>query len=145
MALRRRIASRHGGTVLEQGASAYERESMGLIENGIKLGKGILRVLLFALEDRIRGRLPCALPAFSWLVGHSSAVLTKHFRSKDGKTPYQRLFGKDVSEEGLEFGEKVRYRLPRGPSHNVLLEARWQWSVARRPLGRSRSISPPRS
>ena len=81
VALRRRIAARHGGTVLEQGASAYEHESMGLIENGIKLGKGMLRVLLFALEDRIRGRLPCALPAFAWLVGHSSAVLTKHLRT----------------------------------------------------------------
>ena len=66
------------------------------------------------------------MPAFAWLVGHSSAVLTKHLRGKDGKTPYQRLFGKEVAEEGLEFGEKVRYRPPRGPGHGVLLEARWR-------------------
>ena len=88
VALRRRIAARHGGSVLEQGSAAHEHESMGIIENGVKLGKGILRVLLLALEERLGGRLPCSHPSFAHLVGHSSAVLTKHLRGKDGKTPY---------------------------------------------------------
>ena len=35
----------------------------------VALGKGMLRVLLFALEDKVGGRLPTAHPAFAWLVG----------------------------------------------------------------------------
>ena len=30
---------------------------------------------------------------------------------------------------GLEFGEVLRWKLPRLPDHNTLLEARWQTGV----------------
>ena len=35
------------------------------------------------------------------------------------------MFGKQVHEEGLEFGEKVMYRLKRTQDANVVLDARW--------------------
>merc|ERR1712026_99754 len=60
---------------------------------------------------------------------HSSSVLTKSLVGKDGRTPYARLFGKEVAEEGLEFGEVLRWKLPRLVGHNTLLEARWQTGV----------------
>ena len=60
---------------------------------------------------------------------HSSNVLTKSLVGKDGRTPYARLFGKEVAEEGLEFGEVLRWRLPRLAGHNTLLEARWHVGV----------------
>merc|ERR1712026_217576 len=67
---------------------------------------------------------------------HSSSVLTKSLVGKDGRTPYARLFGKEVAEEGLEFGEVLRWKLPRLAGHNTLLEARWQTGVW---LGRLRA------
>ena len=91
------------GGAWEQEPAAYEHEAKGVIENGVRLGKGLLRVHLLALEGRIRGRLPCSHPAFAWLVAHASSTLTKHLVGKDGRTPYFRLFGKEVAEEGLEF------------------------------------------
>ena len=100
-----------------------------MVESGVKIGKGVLRVHLLALESRIQGRLPCGHPAFAWLVQHSSSVLTKSLVGKDGRTPYGRLFGKEVAEEGLEFGELLRWRLPRLVGHNTLLEARWRAGV----------------
>ena len=100
-----------------------------MIESGVKIGKGVLRVHLLALESRIQGRLPCGHPVFAWLVQHSSSVLTKSLVGKDGRTPYGRLFGKEVAEEGLEFGELLRWRLPRLMGHNTLLEARWRAGV----------------
>ena len=66
---------------------------------------------------------------FAWLVQHSSSVLTKSLVGKDGRTPYSRLFGKEVAEEGLEFGELLRWRLPRLMGHNTLIEARWRAGV----------------
>lgn len=53
-------------------------------------------------------------------------VITKYLQSSDGKTGYQRLFGKQVHKEGLEFGEKVMYMLRRSQETNVVLDARWK-------------------
>ena len=125
LALRRRVAAIWPGGVLEQSPAPYESESNGVVENGVRMGKGLLRVHLLALEARLQGRISCSSPLFAWLVMHSSAVLTKNLMGKDGRTPYYRLYGKEVSEEGLEFAEKIRWRPPRGENYGVLLEARW--------------------
>ena len=57
--------------------------------------------------------MPTTHPTFAWLVGHSSAVVTKNLRGKDGRTAYSRLFGKEASVEPLEFGERLRWKSPR--------------------------------
>ena len=54
-ALRRRVQALHPGAALEQTPAAYGHESNGVIENGNRMGKGLLRVLLLALEARIGG------------------------------------------------------------------------------------------
>ena len=115
----------HGGGALEQVPAAHEHESNAPIENGVKLLKGILRVLQLALEARISGRIPTSHPIFARIVGHAAAVLSKNLRGKDGRTPYERLFGKTLSEDCLEFGEKLRWKAPREAGYNVLVEPRW--------------------
>ena len=129
VALRKRVAELWGGGALDQAPAPGEHESNGIIENGVKVGKGMLRVLLFALEAKIQGRIPCTLAIFAWLVGHASEVVAKCLRGKDGKTPYSRLFGKEAQVHDLEFGERLRWRSDRGPGHGVLLEARWHTGV----------------
>jgi hypothetical protein len=105
---------------------AKESESNGAIENGVKLFKGLLRVHLQALERKIDGYIPSSHPVMAWLVEHVSDVITKYLQSSDGKTGYQRLFGKQVHEEGIEFGEKIMYRLKRSQETNVVLDPRWR-------------------
>ena len=63
---------------LEQESAPYEHESNGVIENGVGLGKGLLRVQLLALEATIGGRLPTTLAAFAWLVAFAPDILTKY-------------------------------------------------------------------
>ena len=62
-ALRHRVQALHPGAALEQLPAAYEHESNGVVENGNKLGKGAIRVLLLALEARVGGRIPCSHPS----------------------------------------------------------------------------------
>ena len=128
-ALRRRVMALHPGATLEQTPAAYEHESNGVIENGNKLGKGLLRVLLLALESRLQGRIPCGHPVFSWLAEYTGDVLSKHLVGKDGKTPYERLFGKPIHEEALEFAELLWWRPPRTAGYNVLMEPRWRSGI----------------
>ena len=61
-----------------------------------------------------------------WLIEHATDVMTKYLVGKDGKSAYERLFGKAVREEALEFGEGLWWRPPRTESHNVLMEPRWR-------------------
>ena len=53
-------------------------------------------------------------------------LLTKYMQGADGRPGYQRLFGKQVHEEGLEFGERVMYKLRPTKDMNVVLDALWQ-------------------
>ena len=110
-ALRRRVMALHPGATLEQTPAAYEHESNGVIENGNQ------------------GRIPCSHPVFSWLTEYTGDVLSKHLVGKDGKTPYERLFGKPVHEEALEFAELLWWRPPRTAGYNVLMEPRWRSGI----------------
>ncbi len=91
----------------------------------MKLIKGILRVHLLALERKVAVRFPSAHLVVAWLVEHISDVGCKYLVGADGRTPFERLFGKNVREEALEFGEVVLYRPRAGLDANVLLEPRW--------------------
>ena len=102
-----------------------ESESNGHAEQAVQALKGILRTHVLALEERLGCRFPADRPVLSWMVEASADLITKHNRGPDGRTPYERLTGKPVREEGLELGESVLFRMPRSPGTNVLLEARW--------------------
>ena len=84
---------------------AGESQSNGAVENGVKLFKGVLSVHLMALEKKLGGvTIPSAHPIMTWLVEYVSDILTKYMIGADGKTAYQRLFGKKTHEEELELG-----------------------------------------
>jgi hypothetical protein len=84
-----------------------ESASNGIIEGAVRLVKDLLRVHLAALERRIGAKFPSNHPVLAWLVEHVSDIVTKHMVGLDGKTGYERLYGRPVRDEGLEFGETL--------------------------------------
>ena len=84
----------------------------------------------------------------TWLVEHVADVATKYLRGADGRTAYERLFGKQVHEEGLEFGERILRREHTSKDMNVLLEAQWtegfwlgrNWGTPHHRIGDSDSV-----
>ena len=46
----------------------------------------------------------------AWLVEFAGTVVNRYEVGRDGKTPYERLRGKQSKLIGLEFGEKVNFR-----------------------------------
>ncbi len=65
-------------------------------------------------------------------------VLTKYLQGAAGRTAYERLFGKNAHEEGLEFGARLLWRKRRTQESNVVLDARWAEGVW---LGRRWAVS----
>jgi hypothetical protein len=90
------------------------------VENGVQLVKGLLRVHLLALENKVGARFPSAHPVVAWFVEHVADVVTKYPQGVDGRTGYERLFGKRVHEECLEFGEKIFWCKRRTDDMNVV-------------------------
>ncbi len=89
----------------------------------------LLRVHLAALERRIGAKFPSGHPVLTWLVEHVSDIVSKYMVGLDGKTAYERLFGRPVREEGLEFGETLHWRHRSTQDMNVVLDARWSSGV----------------
>ena len=126
LALREAImAELHEGAIPVQPVPG-ESESNGVTESGVRLFKGLLRVHLAALERKAEVIFPSEHPVTAWLVEHVSDVLSKYLVGADGHTAYERLFGKQAREEGLEFGEQVLFRKRRAQDMNVVLDGRWE-------------------
>ena len=66
-----------------------------------------MRVMLSALEHRLHTTIPSSHPVVAWLVEHAASTLNKYLISHDGKTGYERIYGKPCREEALEFGEQI--------------------------------------
>ena len=118
--------ARLSGGAIPVDPPAEESQSNGSVENGVKLFKGLLRVHLAALERKVEGYIPSEHPLMSWLVEHVADIITKYLRGNDGRTGYERLYGKQVHEEGLEFGEKIRWKKRRKHDYNIVLDPRWE-------------------
>jgi hypothetical protein len=106
-----------------------ESASNGGVEGGVKIFKGLLRVHLAALERKIGAKFPANHPVLAWLVEHIGDVISKYMVGVDGKTGYERLFGRPVREEGLEFGETLHWRHRPAKDMNVVLDTRWSGGV----------------
>ena len=102
-----------------------ESQSNGGVEGAVKIVKGLLRVHLMALEAKINAKFPSGHPVLAWLVEHVTDVISKHMVGVDGKTCYERLFGRTSREEGLEFGELLHWRHRATKDMNVVLVGRW--------------------
>ena len=125
ISLRDAVIAQLPGGAIPVPTPARESESNGSIENAVKLFKGMLRVHLGALEHKLQRHIPSSHPVFAWLVGHIGDIISKYLQGKDGRTGYERLYGKPAREQALEFGEQIWWRAQRRHDSNVALDARW--------------------
>ena len=124
--LRAEVIRRLPVGVLAVNSPVGESQSNGVVENGVKVYKGLLRVHLASLEKKLKGaKIPSSHPILTWMVEYVGDVLTKYLRGNDGKTGYQRLYGKSSNEEEYEFGERVMFRPKPRKDMNVILDGRW--------------------
>ena len=91
---------------------AYDIQSIGGIEVGIRIFRGFCRTLKLCLEARIGKYLPAAHPISAWLLQHTCVLLNARSVGSDGQTAWQRVKGRMFRQLLLCFGECVLYKLP---------------------------------
>ena len=67
--------------------------------------------------------------ATTWLVEFAGTVVNRYEAGRDGKTPLERLRGKQSRLIGLEFGEKVNFRRTAVGARMAKLDSLWSDGV----------------
>ena len=93
----------------------HDCKSNGFSERGVQQVEALIRTQTYALETRLMYNImpnSCLLP---WLAMHAGNLTTLYQKGKgmnDGKTPDQRLRGKNLDIGMYEFGENIHFMLP---------------------------------
>ena len=70
-----------------------------------------VRVMKLALQKRIGCTIPEDNPIMEWMVEAAALLITRFSKGVDGKTPVERLTGRQHQRPMAEFGENVMYRI----------------------------------
>ena len=111
-ALAEASAKEWGKEAAHQVAPKGSHQSNGAVERAILEVARQVRTLTGAIEARFSGfKLSVEDNYFPWVVRHASWLITRFLVKVDGKTPYERLRGRDFKGEIVEQFEVVHYKL----------------------------------
>ena len=104
--------------ISKEESAAYDSQSNGLTEVGVRIIRGIFRTMKLCVEDRIDKLIPVDHPLVAWLLEHSYHILNVMAKGEDGITPWHRARGRPFRQPLIGFGESILYRFPpKGPRH----------------------------
>ena len=95
IAFRNRVTEMCRAEVATEDAVKGDKESNGLIENAMMLIRGIMRTIKCHTESRTQEPLSNESHVLPWLVEHAGCILSRCQNGRDGKTPFERLHGKN--------------------------------------------------
>ena len=98
------------------------------MERAVQEVEGALRAGYISLQERIGRRLDARERIVAFLPEYVVYLLNRLRVGKDGKTAYERVRGKKTSVVGLEFGEKVFYKIQAGAKLQKI-EPRWKEGI----------------
>ena len=129
LALKARIIEALGSDfeVVPETSAVGGHESNGTVERAIRAIGNTVRTLKIATEQSCNVELDSTCPALQWLVQHAGAILSSRFEvGADGRTPYQRLKGKECKAKIPSFGEQVFYGPLRPSGARLKLDAKYR-------------------
>ena len=120
-------AREDGRTILEE-SPVKSSGSNGMVERGVQGIEGQLRALWLAFQDRMGEKLDAKEKIATFIPDYAAYLMNRLEVGKDGKTAYERTKGKKPTVLGIEFGEKVLYKIK--PSQKMeKINARWDYGI----------------
>ena len=118
---------RESRTVVEE-SPVGSHQSNGIIERSVQGVEGQLRVLKSALEGRIGKRISAERRIVKFMAEYGAYLLNRLEVGKDGKTAYERVRGKKGRVLGVEFGEKLLWKV-RPKERLEKIQPRWEYGI----------------
>ncbi len=103
------LRKEHGMTVIEEESPVEDHQANGVVENANGQFGGMAHTLNDHLIANYGWTPPTKHPVYTWLINHSSFLLTRFQVGVDGKTAWQRFKGKQYKRSLPMFAEHVLY------------------------------------
>ena len=116
-----------GQTVVEL-SPVKSSGSNGMVEKCIQELEGQLRAILLAFEARVGREVNAKEPVVTFMPEYAAYLLNRRDVGLDGKTAYERNKGKKATVLGLEFGEKLLYKVKAGDK-DMKINSRWEHGI----------------
>ena len=115
-------------TVLEE-SPVKSSGSNGVAERGVQGIEGHIRALYLALQHRLQTKVDCRERIIAFIPEYAAYLMNRLEIGKDGKTAYERIKGKKPTVLGIEFGEKLMYKVKPSGSKLEKINARWEFGI----------------
>ena len=79
-----------------------------------------MRAMFLELQERVGRRIDARERILAFLPEYAVYLMNRLKKGEDGKVAYERIRGKKPSVTGVEFGEKVLFKLPKGAKMDKL-------------------------
>ena len=108
--------------------TASSSGSAGVVERAVQEIEGKIHAIFLGLEERLGRHLDARERIVAFIPEYAAYLMNRLFVGEDGKVAYERVKGKKPSVLGIEFGEKVLYKIKRGPKLEKI-KARWDYGI----------------
>ena len=122
------VKAREDGRTAVEESPKYRSGSNGVVERAVQEIEGQMRALLLAVEERVGERLSPAEPLVQFIPEFAAYLVNQLAVGKDGKTAMERIKGKKATVAGVEFGEKLLYKVKLANKMEKI-NARWNHGI----------------
>ena len=116
------------GRMIPEESLVKSSGSNGIVERGVQEIEGGIRALLLGLQERIGRKIDARERIVSFIPEYVAYLFDRLTQGEDGKVPYERIRGKKPTILGLEFGEKLLYKVKKGSKLEKINE-RWEHGI----------------
>ena len=124
--LKKAVEREFGEGMTSEEAPVGESKSLGEANIHIQILQGQIRTLRDALESRYGERIDGPSVMIPWMVQRAARISNRFRVGKDGRTARQRVKGRGVQQETVEFGECAWCLKPKLVGKNKA-DGRWEW------------------
>ena len=122
------VEAREEGRSLLEESPVKSSGSNGVVERGVQSVEGHVRAIFLAFQDRLGVKIDTRERIVTFIPEYAAYLLNRLEVGRDGKVAYERVKGKKPTVLGIEFGEKLMYKVkPKNKLEKI--NARWEYGI----------------
>ena len=122
------ISEREEGRTIIEESPVKSSGSNGVVERSVWDIEAQVRAAYLALEGRMKRRVDARERIITFIPEYVAFLMNRIEAGQDSKANYERVKGKRPNVPGVEFGEKLLYKV-RLASRMEKIDARWEYGI----------------
>ena len=114
-----KISAQDFHQITKEDSIAYDSQSNGSTETGIRIIRGLFRSVKLCFEARVARTVPITHAIIPWMLQHVCMLLNVMVKGTDGLSAWARVRGRPFHQQLLNFGESVLFQFPKKGPHSM--------------------------